>query len=177
MQHCSVAQESAFPGSSTAGEISNGLRVVPDFGRLRLAVERVVRRWVRCIHLAEDVASEAVERAWRTFGSSLPWERLVGWTVRVAQRLLITWHRFASRHPLAAGVDVDDLPAREVAMVDFNDWAAHVLSRLAPGLHDTFRLLVAGVATEEIAKLQGLTDRGARKLVARLRGELRALWY
>lgn len=176
MRNCSVGRESDRATPSMPGQVSGDDGALPDFGRLRQAVEKVVRTWVRCIHLAEDVASEAVKRAWRKFGFSLPWRRLFGWTVWVAKHLLIVWHRATVRHRLAAAVDVDDLPALEVSKVDFNDCAAHALSRLAPGLHDTFRLLVAGATTEEIAKAHGLTDRGARKLVARLRGEMRALW-
>jgi DNA-directed RNA polymerase specialized sigma24 family protein len=155
-------------------EVPAGSGLGPDFGRLRQAVARVVRKWVRCVHLAEDLVSEAVGRAWQTFGYSLPWERLVGWTVRVAQRLVIAWHRVARRTRFDASVELDALPAQEADnMVDVNDSTAHALSRLAPGLHNTLRLLVAGASTEEIAAGHGLTARGARKRVAKLRDEFR----
>lgn len=179
MQRCSVTSITSASNCTTfmTDDVSSGAGQMPDFGALRQAVVKVVRAWVRCVHLAEDVASEAILRAWRTFRFSLPWQRLVGWTVRVARRLVIEWHRVIRRNRVDMDVEVDALPAQDPGtMVDFSDSAAAVRCGLVPGLQGAFRLLVSGASVEEIAADLGITTRGARKLVSRLRGALRASW-
>ena len=47
------------------------------------------RKWVHCPHQAEDIAGEAVERAWMQFGDSLRWDLHRRWVARTARNFLI----------------------------------------------------------------------------------------
>lgn len=80
------------------------------FDDLLVVAFRVARRILGDDHAAEDVAAEALARAyahWRRIGHQ-PWRE--GWVVRTASNLAIDLGRARSRHQDRSGPAVDPLP-------------------------------------------------------------------
>jgi putative glutamine amidotransferase len=115
-------------------------------------------------HAAEDLAQEALIRAWQRMPESLDGGRRHAWLARTARNLAIDELRRRSRQPLAPQADGATLHAAEP------DAAREALAHLSP--HERFALLLrfeAGFSHAEIAALLRTTEEAARKRVSRAR--------
>ena len=127
------------------------------------------RKWVRCTHLAEDVAEEAVERAWMQFGDALRWHLHRKWVARTARNLLIN----AMKRERCSGQDAEaceDQRARswldnQCALELFSD----VKASISPADRETLSRMELGESTAEIAVSRGITVRAVRQSTVRIR--------
>ena len=128
-------------------------RFVAAFGRLYPRALRVAYRVVGDVCTAEDVAAEALARAYAHWEriESLPW--LDGWVLRVATNVALDVAR--KRRPLAdppRPVESEDAIATRLAMVA-------ALSRLPRRQREAVALhYLAGLTDDEVARALGIAE-------------------
>jgi DNA-directed RNA polymerase specialized sigma24 family protein len=133
---------------------------------------RVTRRRVRCAHAAEDIAAEAIARAWCAFGTTISSTSLLHWTLRVARNLAAD-HAASSRRACRR-VESAELaaPDRAPTQPDLSEAIELGRRRLAAFDNETLRLLQVGMGTAEIAMLRGVTTRAVQRSTERVRRAL-----
>lgn len=140
-----------------------------------------LRRRVRNLHDAEDLAAECMRLALLKFGRLLPpWERLRPWAVLAARHRLISFRR---KRPAAESLDCFDLDSRFLGGVWGVSSAAegcglwgYIVLRASEGDRATLLMLVDGASVAEIAAARGLTPRTIRDSRKRLRIFVREAW-
>lgn len=147
-------------------------------GPLRAALLRWLSRRLWDTHLAEDIASETVLRAWQEFGETDVGPRSWGWAVCVARNLLSNHRACAFQRRCALGCDFEAIAARPgVDGLEFRAMVEALGERLAADERVTFGILAAGVhATSGIAALRGVSPRCVRASRARIRTAAHLLW-
>jgi DNA-directed RNA polymerase specialized sigma24 family protein len=132
-------------------------------------------------HVAEDVASETVLRVWQRLGDGATWKDLWSLGVRIARNLLLNCLRaLRLRRELAEPVDVEVLAGKERRMMeplDLQRLLSQLRLRLQAAERQTLALLEAGILTvADLAIARGVTERAARKSLARLHAAAGDLW-
>jgi DNA-directed RNA polymerase specialized sigma24 family protein len=127
------------------------------------------RRWVRCAHFAEDVAGEAVERAWMQFGDALRWDLHRKWVARSARNLLVN----ARKRERKSGQDVetceDPRTCSWLATHGASELISGVEASISPEDRATLLLMEMGESTAEIAASRGVTVRAVQQSMVRIR--------
>ena len=131
--------------------------------------ERLIRRLSAVLggdrHTAEDLAQEALLRAWQRLPAGLDALQQRAWLARTARRLAIDELRRRARRPVAA-LD-PELPALGE---DDDEGVAEAMALLSP--HERFLLALrfeAGFSHAEIGRLLEIGEEAARKRVSRAR--------
>ena len=126
------------------------------------------RKWVRCAHLAEDVAGEAVERAWMQFGGTLRWDLHRKWVVKTARNLLIN-ARKRERNGQDAQAFEDPRNCSWIASHGAFELFSRVEANISPADRETLLLMEMGESTAEIAASRGVTVRAVQQSMVRIR--------
>ena len=126
------------------------------------------RKWVRCAHLAEDVAGEAVERAWMQFGGTLRWDLHRKWVVKTARNLLIN-ARKRERNGQDAQAFEDPRTCSWLASQGAFELFSDVRASISPEDRETLLLMELGEGAAEIAASRGVTVRAVQQSMVRIR--------
>ena len=127
------------------------------------------RKWVRCTHLAEDVAGEAVERAWMQFGDSLRWDLHCRWVATTARNILINARKRKRDSGQDAEACVDPRTCSRLASHGASELFSSVKASISPGDRETLLLMETGESTAEIAASRGVTVRAVQQSMVRIR--------
>jgi len=168
---CSIAGPAVRSGDSLARELEACLAECP-----RLA-HRVALGVLRNPTEAEDVAQEAMLRAYRNFAQLRERERFRPWLVRTAWRLALDARRAAGRrerHELAAAEARGEPEAEALAAA--SEFERHVAAAL-DALPDKLRLVmvlaaIEGYNTREVASLVGIPEGTVKTRLFRARQQM-----
>jgi DNA-directed RNA polymerase specialized sigma24 family protein len=133
-----------------------------------------LRKRLRSLHDAEDLAAECMRLALLRFGHSLPqWAELRPWVLLAARHRLISFRR---RPTVSKPIDPVDLDwrlcggsFRESDAGDEGNVAASLALRASEGDQVTFAMLSDGASVAEIAVVRKISPRAVRDSRKRLR--------
>lgn len=152
-----------------------------DFATLWGALTTVARRRCGNQWLAEDLAGEAVLRAWLRFGVNGTWQDLWRWSTRVMERLRVSqWRRCSCERTVCCG-SLESFPAPIPEATDAGKSVRPFIDllrdRLQPPERDTLALLAGGVhRNEAIAAVRGVHLRCIQESRRKIRVEAAKLW-
>jgi len=134
---------------------------------------RLAERTLGCTAGAEDVAQEALLRAWEHRGALEHPDAMGPWLTKVAHNLCIDQLRRERETP---GLHPDAEPAEpDVPAPDESTAVVRALTRISPRHRDALYMHAFGCATySDLAARMGVTEPSARMVVMRARRALRA---
>ena len=140
-----------------------------ELARLWTWMSDLGRKWVRCAHMAEDVAGEAVERAWIHFGDALRWDLHRKWVARTARNLLINARKRKQDRAQDAEACEDPRTCSWLASQGAFELFSDVKASISPADRETLLLMELGESASEIAASRGVTVRAVQQSMVRIR--------
>lgn len=142
--------------------------------RLWESLQALLRRSVRTVQDAEDIAAETLRRVLARFPEWPSWEDVWAWAARVARCIAISSWRKCGRLALEAPDRIDARPAPPPPGGPGESTQVLILDRLQPSLvpgdRETLGLLAAGISSRtQIAALRRVTVRSVKQSVSRIR--------